>query len=219
MVTQASDKDDSLDQRPVVFYDGDCPLCRREIDHYRRVDRALRVRWVDAASETDSLRDFGLTLNDAMAELHVLDEAGQWQRGVDAFLVIWDHLPRYRWLTALVRGLRLRSPLTTRLRPDNDALLGIPKTGGQATTLLTRAVLGPRIALSRDHIYWVQRPHKPIRIATIMRVHKRTAQIETVASNQYGPTGMVVVEKSLFWANSGELGQRNGTLSKLRINP
>ena len=111
MVTQASGKDDSLDQRPVVFYDGDCPLCRREIDHYRRVDRALRVRWVDAASETDSLRDFGLTLNDAMAELHVLDEAGQWQRGVDAFLVIWDHLPRYRWLTALVRGLRLRSPL------------------------------------------------------------------------------------------------------------
>ena len=111
MVMQASGNYDSHDPRPVVFYDGDCPLCRREIDHYRRVDRASRIRWVDAASDPDSLGDFGLTLDVAMAELHVLDVAGQWQRGVDAFLVIWDHLPRYRWLTALVRGLRLRSPL------------------------------------------------------------------------------------------------------------
>ena len=106
----ASGRTDSTEHRPVVFYDGDCPLCRREIDHYRRVDRASRLCWVDAASEPDSLGDFGLTFDVAMAELHVLDEAGQWQRGVDAFLVIWDHLPRYRWLTALVRGLRLRSP-------------------------------------------------------------------------------------------------------------
>jgi predicted DCC family thiol-disulfide oxidoreductase YuxK len=28
----------SLD-RPVVFYVGGCPLCRREISHYRRLDR------------------------------------------------------------------------------------------------------------------------------------------------------------------------------------
>ena len=111
MVMLSSGKYDSLDPRPVVFYDGDCPLCRREIDHYRRVDRASRLRWVDAAGEPDSLVDYGLALDDAMAELHVLDEAGQWQRGVDAFLVIWGHLPRYRWLTTLVRRLGLRTPL------------------------------------------------------------------------------------------------------------
>ena len=37
--------------RPMVFYDGGCPLCRREIAHYRRIDSAERLRWVDALNE------------------------------------------------------------------------------------------------------------------------------------------------------------------------
>ena len=102
--------------RPVVFYDGSCPLCRREIDHYRRVDRAGRLHWLDIAGEPDRLALSGLSLSDAMAELHVLDAAGQWQRGVDAFLVIWHHLPRYRWLATLVSVTGLHRPLRVAYR-------------------------------------------------------------------------------------------------------
>jgi predicted DCC family thiol-disulfide oxidoreductase YuxK len=97
--------------RPVVFYDGACPLCRREIAHYRRVDGAGQLRWVDAAAEPDALAGYGLSTGDAMAELHVLDAEGCWQRGVDAFLVIWSHLPSYRWLARLVSTPGLRRPL------------------------------------------------------------------------------------------------------------
>jgi predicted DCC family thiol-disulfide oxidoreductase YuxK len=97
--------------RPVVFYDGNCPLCRREIAHYRRVDSANRLHWIDAANDPGSLTRHGLSLEQAMAELHVLDGAGRWQRGVDAFLVIWQHLPAYRWLAKLVVTLGLRRPL------------------------------------------------------------------------------------------------------------
>jgi len=97
--------------RPVVLFDGACPLCRREIANYRRLDRAARLHWVDATRETDTLAGFGLSLERAMAELHVLDAAGRWQRGIDAFLVIWIHLPAYRWLARLVTILGLRSPL------------------------------------------------------------------------------------------------------------
>jgi predicted DCC family thiol-disulfide oxidoreductase YuxK len=99
------------EQRPVVFYDGACPLCRREIAHYRRIDRVQRLHWVDAATEAKILSAHGLDPERAMAELHVLDGNGRWQRGVDAFLVIWSHLPAYRWLARLVSVLRLRSPL------------------------------------------------------------------------------------------------------------
>lgn len=99
------------DSRPVVFFDGGCPLCHREIGHYRRVDRTGRLRWVDAAGEADSLAGYGLSIEDAMAELHVLDEAGQWQRGVDAFLIIWNNLPAYRWLAKLVSVTGLHRPL------------------------------------------------------------------------------------------------------------
>jgi predicted DCC family thiol-disulfide oxidoreductase YuxK len=85
----------------VVFFDGGCPLCRREIAHYRRLDRNRRLHWVDAAAGSIALSGYGLSPVHAMAELHVLDGAGRWQRGVDAFLVIWTHLPAYRWLARL----------------------------------------------------------------------------------------------------------------------
>lgn len=97
--------------RPTVFYDGDCPLCRREIAHYRRVDSANKLYWVDAANEPETLARHGLSLEHAMAELHVLDGTGRWQRGVDAFLVIWQNLPGYRWLARLVTVLGFRRPL------------------------------------------------------------------------------------------------------------
>lgn len=97
--------------RPVVFYDGACPLCRREMAHYRRLDRAERLRWVDAVDEPETLAMHALSLEDAMAELHVLDGSGRWQRGVDAFLIIWQQLPAYRWLAKIVTVLGLRHPL------------------------------------------------------------------------------------------------------------
>lgn len=97
--------------RPMVFYDGDCPLCRREIAHYRRIDSAERLHWVDATNAPEILDRHALTLEQAMAELHVLDSNGDWQRGIDAFLVIWQQLPGYRWLAKLVTALGLRRPL------------------------------------------------------------------------------------------------------------
>jgi predicted DCC family thiol-disulfide oxidoreductase YuxK len=66
---------------------------------------------VDAASETEILAAHGLDMERAMTELHVLDGNGDWQRGVDAFLVIWSRLPAYRWLARLVSALGLRTPL------------------------------------------------------------------------------------------------------------
>jgi len=99
------------DQRPAVFFDGARPLCRREIAHYQDIDRTSRLLWVDAARESETLANYGLDLQHAMAELHVLDSAGQWHRGVDAFLVIWTHLPAYRWLARLVSALGLLTPL------------------------------------------------------------------------------------------------------------
>lgn len=102
--------------QPVVFFDGSCPLCCREIAHYRRIDRAKRLHWLDASNKPEELAGYGLDLQSAMTELHVLDGSGQWHRGVDAFMVIWDHLPAYRWLARLVSTTGLRTPLSVGYR-------------------------------------------------------------------------------------------------------
>jgi len=36
-----------------VFYDGACPLCRREIAFYQRLDRAQRLVWRDVAKTVE----------------------------------------------------------------------------------------------------------------------------------------------------------------------
>jgi predicted DCC family thiol-disulfide oxidoreductase YuxK len=96
---------------PVVFFDGGYPLCRREIAHYRRIDTAKRLCWVDAAGEPEALSRHGLCLEAAMAQLHVLHGTGHWHRCIDAFLVIWQQLPAYRWLAKIITALGLRRPL------------------------------------------------------------------------------------------------------------
>ncbi len=98
-------------QKPIVFYDGGCPLCQREIAHYQRVDYGGRIHWVDITRDTGALAAHGLAFSDAMARLHVLDGEGVWQTGVRAFVAIWTELPRYRWLGRGVQKLKLFSLL------------------------------------------------------------------------------------------------------------
>ena len=93
--------------RTIMYYDGGCPLCRREVDHYRRLDKTHRVRWQDIAQHVSELERHGIRAQDALARLHVIDRNGDLQTGAWAFAAVWDELPGYRWLARLVRALHL----------------------------------------------------------------------------------------------------------------
>jgi len=90
-----------------VFYDGNCPLCRREINHYRRLSGAGQLQWVDITGESSALNAYQLDRQSAMARFHVLDRHGNWQTGAWGFAELWSHLPAYRWLSISLRKLRL----------------------------------------------------------------------------------------------------------------
>jgi predicted DCC family thiol-disulfide oxidoreductase YuxK len=94
-------------QKAVVFYDGGCPLCSREIAHYRRRRGSEDLVWVDVNQASSHIDDFGLSRSAAMARFHVLDKNGRWQTGAWGFAELWSHLAAYRWLAGFVRTLRL----------------------------------------------------------------------------------------------------------------
>jgi predicted DCC family thiol-disulfide oxidoreductase YuxK len=79
-----------------VYYDGACPLCRVEIAHYRRQQGADAIRFVDVADPTAC--GPGLSHEQALARFHVRDAEGQLLSGAAAFVGLWQHLPRWRWL-------------------------------------------------------------------------------------------------------------------------
>ncbi|MGH0036502.1 MAG: thiol-disulfide oxidoreductase DCC family protein [Myxococcota bacterium] len=53
-----------------MFFDGDCPLCAREVAFLRRRDRHARVEWVDIAAPGFDAAEYGLASVDLMARIH-----------------------------------------------------------------------------------------------------------------------------------------------------
>lgn len=68
-----------------VFYDGDCPLCLREIKLLRWLDRKNRILFTDIAAADFNAADFGKTAAQFMDEIHGRLADGSWIVGVEVF--------------------------------------------------------------------------------------------------------------------------------------
>lgn len=92
----------------MVFYDGGCSLCGREIQHYRRLPATRPIDWIDVTREPEKLTDFNINATAALAEFHVLDETRRLHKGADGFLLLWSALPYYRRLSSVCQALRIQ---------------------------------------------------------------------------------------------------------------
>ena len=81
-----------------VFYDGECPLCQREIAYYQRLTSTEPINWIDANENPSQLKAAGITKAEALARLHAVSTKGEIVSGVHAFHEIWKSLPRFRLL-------------------------------------------------------------------------------------------------------------------------
>ena len=79
-----------------VYYDGSCPLCRREMSFYRKRRGAEAVAWVDVSRPCNLPAD--LSRAGAMARFHVRDANGRLVDGGEAFAELWKQLPGLRWV-------------------------------------------------------------------------------------------------------------------------
>jgi predicted DCC family thiol-disulfide oxidoreductase YuxK len=91
-----------------VYYDGACPVCSREIAHYRTREGAERLAFVDVSAAGDPAAD--LTREAALARMHVRRADGTLASGAAAFATLWQALPGWRWLGRLA-ALPVIAPL------------------------------------------------------------------------------------------------------------
>lgn len=108
-----------------VWFDGGCPLCRREIALMRRLDRGERIRFIDLTGTSSCPLDRAQML----VRFHARED-GVVLSGAAAFAAMWRAIPLLRplglaarlpviealleWL--YVRFLRIRPRLQERLR-------------------------------------------------------------------------------------------------------
>ena len=102
-----------------VWFDGDCPLCAREIALMRRLDRRGAVRFIDVASGQGTCP---VDRAELLARFHA-EEDGRLVSGAEAFAAMWRAIPvlrplglaaRNRWVLA---GLERLYRLFLRVRP------------------------------------------------------------------------------------------------------
>jgi predicted DCC family thiol-disulfide oxidoreductase YuxK len=68
-----------------VFYDGDCPLCAREVRMLRRLDKRERIRFVDIAAKGFDRGSVGVTWEALMDRIHARLPDGTVVEGVEVF--------------------------------------------------------------------------------------------------------------------------------------
>ena len=78
-------------------------LMCREIRYYQTITPQGRFIWHDIAHDPAPLAAFDISQEAALRRLHAHDAHGRLHVGVDAFALIWHHLPRWRVAAFLIR--------------------------------------------------------------------------------------------------------------------
>ncbi|QNE04709.1 thiol-disulfide oxidoreductase DCC family protein [Croceicoccus marinus] len=91
----------------IVWYDGACPLCRREIALMRRLDRRGAIRFVDIAAGAGG--DCPVDRKALLARFHACED-GRLLSGAAAFAAMWRAIPLLRPL-----GVAARVPIVLAL--------------------------------------------------------------------------------------------------------
>ncbi|WP_338477461.1 DUF393 domain-containing protein [Pseudomonas trivialis] len=92
-----------------LYFDGDCPLCAREIKLLSARATPDRLLFVDISAEAFDATRLGLTAADMASSLHARFADGTWVTGLDATLWSWRAAGLGAWAAPL--SWRLTRPL------------------------------------------------------------------------------------------------------------
>jgi len=95
-----------------VYFDGLCHLCSREINHYRKQTGSDEIQFVDITAPDFEPKKAGLDPIRVHREMHVRKSNGSLVTGVDAFIAIWEVLPRYHFAARFGKRALPRALLT-----------------------------------------------------------------------------------------------------------
>lgn len=80
--------------RVTVWFDGGCPLCRREIGLMRRLDRRGAIAFLDLTSEETACP---LDRAELLARFHAQEPGRPVVSGAAAFAAMWRAIPALAW--------------------------------------------------------------------------------------------------------------------------
>ena len=102
MAAEDQQADSQAAQCAQVYFDGSCPLCRREISVYQNTKPDQPIDWVDI-SKPETVLPPGQSKEQMMARFHTKTADGALLSGAAAFVHVWAQLPGWRVLAWLAK--------------------------------------------------------------------------------------------------------------------
>jgi predicted DCC family thiol-disulfide oxidoreductase YuxK len=94
-----------------VYYDGLCRLCSTEINHYKKQAGAETFRFVDITDPSFVAATEGVDPVQVHKIMHVRNANGELKTKVDAFIAIWEQLPKYKFAAKAAKSSLVRPVL------------------------------------------------------------------------------------------------------------
>ena len=85
-------------KKVLVFFDGNCTICSKEINFYKKKDFGKKIFWVDINKNRSLLQKYEISFNDSLLYLHVINKDGITEIGVEGFITIWKELEKFKFL-------------------------------------------------------------------------------------------------------------------------
>ena len=79
-----------------VFFNNSCKICRAEINIYKK-ENIENFNWIDITKNKNAELETKKTDKELLRRLHVKQD-GKIYVGIDAFLLIWKSIPKYKFL-------------------------------------------------------------------------------------------------------------------------
>lgn len=85
-----------------VYYNSACPVCKAGIEGQMDKENTCAIQWNDIHHDNTLISELASDLELVRERLHVVDENGDLQIGLNAFLVLWRHSPKELWKAKLL---------------------------------------------------------------------------------------------------------------------
>ena len=82
------------------YFNESCNICRTEINHYKKVN--TNIEWINVIGNKSALNDTKLSASELIRRLHIIKD-NKLHKGLDAFLIVWEEIPRYKILSKFAR--------------------------------------------------------------------------------------------------------------------
>lgn len=86
--------------KPKVYFNQKCTICKIEINHYKKI--CDTIEWLDINSNQDIYKETLKSKNQILRRIHVKNNDIIYV-GIDGFIFIWSRIPRYKFLSKLLK--------------------------------------------------------------------------------------------------------------------